>query len=71
MTMRGVSNGYQSVWPDTCSHGMAWALPCAACGRPYQPPPIIEGDPVALHRIAAALERIAAVLESREPGEEG
>ena len=28
--------------PSRCAHGVDWSVPCAACGRPYQPAPEVH-----------------------------
>ncbi len=64
--MSNVDPYHSTMFPAQCAHGMAWALPCAACGRPYQPPAQISVDGGAeLGRLLALLERIAVALEKR------
>jgi hypothetical protein len=50
--------------PDRCSHGVGWAYPCAACGRPYQPAAEVHVtiSDKALADIAAAIRELAAAI---------
>jgi hypothetical protein len=48
--------------PATCAHGMAWSLPCAACGRPYQPAPEVIVDAAAVRELTEAVRALTDVL---------
>ena len=53
--------------PNVCSHGMAWALPCASCNRP-SPAGFIDLTPML--ELAAAVRDLTRVLAAlRDEGE--
>lgn len=60
--MSTTASPYFEMSPQTCMHGVAWALPCAACARPYVPAVTNTTAVVDLSPVLAALVRIEDLL---------